>query len=167
MATLLTDHENRSITGLTGFYNWDVSNNLVFGDRNFAAIYGLSVEAVSVGVPVETILSLVAEQDRAPLARYIHSVLLGEPPRPVRYTITQMNGQIQSACSVGSVILGPDGLPNCYAGAVMCPPSDALFPSDSLPSLIHQAIKIAKDEGREITQRYLSSALGSIADRLA
>lgn len=145
-----------------GFYCWDVPKNLVFGDANFARIYGLSPNDAVQGVSVELILSLIAEDDRGPLARYIHGVLLGEEPRTAHYTIVGSSGEEKSVCSIGSVIRDGDGLPAFYTGAVMSPPSEHGLMMGDLRERISDAIDIAETEGRDITRRYLASALGSL-----
>lgn len=161
-AQSIEEHEIE--TRLTGFYSWDVPNNLVFGDANYAAIYGLPPEDAAQGVPVEKILSLIAEEDRGPLARYIHDMLLGRRPETATYTIIDAKGVAKRASSVGSVIRDRDGIPSFYAGAVMCPPSELEVTAGGLRNRIAEAINIAEVEGRDITRGYLSSALRSLGE---
>ena len=148
---------------VTGFFTWDVPNNLIFGDENFADIYRLRPERLAVGVAVEDLLALVAPEDREQLAKRIHDVLLGSKAAVSSYTVAFSDGERRAVSSVGTCFRDAEGVPSYYAGVVMwSQDKPRTLDDNALRGHIDAAMLIAEAEGRELTRRYLSSALGSL-----
>ncbi|UXS05285.1 hypothetical protein [Agrobacterium tumefaciens] len=128
----------------------------------FAQIYEIAPEEIAKGVPVERILELVLLDDRGPLAEQIHPVLLGDEPAPLHYGIKSVSMTIKSLTSIGTCFRDAEGIPSYYSGSVILNVDSKDQPPDPLMLYIENALEIARDQGRELTSRHLSSALGSL-----
>ncbi|NWJ27536.1 PAS domain-containing protein [Rhizobium sp. RM] len=145
-----------------GFFTWDVPRNLVFGDSVFAQIYEIAPEEIAEGICVERILELVLLEDRGQLAEQIHAVLLGNEPAPLHYRIRSASTTIKSLTSIGTCFRDAEGVPSYYSGAIILNIDSKDQVHDPLMLYIETALEIARDQGRELTSRHLSSALGSL-----
>jgi hypothetical protein len=155
--TRLLNHLLRKVA----FYSWSIPENNITADKTFAEFYEISDDDLVQGVPVEYILSLIVEEDRARLAERIHSVLLGGPPAVTPYSIRCLSGQYKSLVSIGSCSRDENGLPVTYSGIVM-PADDLQILETEIEGHISAAITLAQQSGNALTERYLKSALQSV-----
>lgn len=147
-----------------GFYSWSLSTNLLTGDVAFAQIYEIDQDELARGLPVESILERIVEEDRPRLAERIHDVILGGTPLLSPYRIHCAGGKIKSLLSMGSCARDADGLPSVYSGVVLVERATGAGSGGvGLESHIGAAIDLAKAQKRELTERYLSSALRSLS----
>ncbi|WP_320199615.1 PAS domain-containing protein [Agrobacterium sp. rho-13.3] len=163
-----TEHlETELLTRLmrkVGFYSWSITHNIITADKMFAEIYEIDEVDLARGVSVEYILSLIVEEDRARLAERIHDVLLGGPPAVSGYRILCPSGQYKSLLSIGSCSRDEDGIPAIYSGIVMtAQDTEAEVNEVQLQKHISAAIELAQKSGNALTERYLNSALRSVA----
>ncbi|WP_416409320.1 PAS domain-containing protein [Agrobacterium rosae] len=145
------------------FYSWSIPENIITADKTFGEFYEIGDDDLIQGVPVEHILSLIVEDDRARLAERIHSVLLGGTPAVTPYRILSPSGRYKSLVSIGSCSRDEDGLPVTYSGIVM--PADDMKVHETevgIEGHISAAITLAQQSGNELTERYLKSALQSV-----
>ncbi len=70
-------HMVETILEGAGFYSWSLTTNMLTGDTAFASIYEISESELARGIPVESILDRLVEEDRPRLAERIHDVILG------------------------------------------------------------------------------------------
>src|SRR4051794_24330642 len=91
------------------FYSWSIPENSITADKTFAEFYEICDDDLVQGVPVEYILSLIVEDDRAPRAERINGFLLGGPPAVTPYGIRCPSGQYKSLVSIGSCSRDEDG----------------------------------------------------------
>ena len=153
-----------SVLGGGGFYSWSLTTNRLTADAAFAAIYEISEADVATGIPVESILERIVAEDRPRLAERIHDVILGGKPFVSPYRILTRDGRIRSLLSMGSCANDQDGVPSTYSGIVLVADEVAVtVEAAGLEIHIEAAIGLAKIEGRELTERYLSSALRSLS----
>ncbi|SFB59689.1 hypothetical protein SAMN03159496_05583 [Rhizobium sp. NFR07] len=146
-----------------GFFSWVVADDLIFADEKYAELYEIDMPAMAAGIPVELILSRIAQEDRERLASRIHSVLLGGEPFVSSYDIVCPSGQRKSLVSMGSCSRDETDTAFIYSGAVLLASSATVVADASdLEAHISAALALARTEGHEITERYLSSALGSV-----
>lgn len=147
-----------------GFYSWSIPQNVITADEMFAEIYEINDLDRARGVSVEYILSLIVEEDRGRLAERIHDVLLGGPPAVSAYRIVCPSGQTKSLLSIGSCSRDEDGIPAMYSGIVMTAQDTQIEVKDvHLEGHISAAIELAQKSGHALTERYLNSALRSVA----
>ena len=147
-----------------GFYSWSLATNLLTGDLAFAQIYEIDADDLAKGIPVESILERIVEEDRPRLAARIHDVILGGTPLISPYRIRCADGQLKPLLSMGSCAMDADGLPSVYSGVVLVEREIGAGPGPvGLETHIGAAIDLAKAKKLELTERYLSSALRSLA----
>lgn len=159
--------QRRLIKGLlegAGFYSWSLATNLLTADVAFARIYEIDQDKLAEGIPVESILEKIVEEDRPRLAARIHDVILGGTPFVSPYRIHCANGKVKSLLSMGSCAKDFDGVPSVYSGVVLVEQEiDASSGAEGLELHIGAAIDLAKARKFELTERYLSSALRSVS----
>ncbi|MDQ1196776.1 PAS domain-containing protein [Rhizobium sp. SORGH_AS 787] len=147
-----------------GFYSWSLATNLLTGDLAFAQIYEIDQDDLAKGIPVESILERIVEEDRPRLAARIHDVILGGTPFVSPYRIYCADGQVKSLLSMGSCARDADGVPSVYSGVVLVEREiGANSGAEGLELHIGAAIDLAKAKKFELTERYLSSALRSLS----
>lgn len=147
-----------------GFYSWSLTTNRLTADAAFAAIYEISDADLARGIPVESILERIVAEDRPRLAERIHDVILGGKPFVSPYRILTRDGRIRSLLSMGSCANDQDGVPSTYSGIVLIAEEvEVTVEAAGLEMHIEAAIDLAKIEGRELAERYLSSALRSLS----
>lgn len=146
-----------------GFFTWNVQDNLLFGDEVFGEIYGFSHEELATGLAVEAILNRIAIEDRGRVAERVHHGIVSGTAGTLQYSVVSRNGTRIQVIAFGRCLKDADGIPSVYTGAVMMA-SDAALAVGISPMEIHcqAALSIARKEGRELTARYLSSALRSL-----
>ncbi|NSY20185.1 PAS domain-containing protein [Neorhizobium sp. AL 9.2.2] len=149
-----------------GFYSWSLTTNRLTADAAFAAIYEISEADLARGIPVESILERIVAEDRPRLAERIHDVILGGKPFVSPYRIMTRDGRIRSLLSMGSCANDQDGVPSTYSGIVLIAKEvEVTVKAAGLKMQIETAIDLAKKEGLELTERYLSSALRSLSSK--
>lgn len=147
-----------------GFYSWCLRENSLTADKAFAQIYEIDEGELARGVPVEFILERIVEEDRPRLAARIHEVILGGEPLVSQYSIECPSGRRKSLLSMGSCSRDLDNLPSIYSGVVLIEQTaETKLETGHLESQITSAIKIARNAGLELTERYLFSALRSMS----
>lgn len=147
-----------------GFYSWSLTQNTLTADKAFATIYEIDERDLARGVPVEFILERIVEDDRPRLAKRIHEVILGGKPYVSRYRINCPSGPAKSLISMGSCAKDEEGVPSIYSGIVMVEQElEVELREATLELQISNAIELARSNGRELTERYLSSALRSLS----
>jgi hypothetical protein len=149
--------------GGLGFFSWSVVENLVHGDALLAHYYEIPAHDLARGVPVELILARITPGDRDAMAAKIHDDILSGETSSARYGVICPSGARRSLISFGRCLRDEDGVPSYYSGAVAAASDERLILSgDPLESHIRAAFSLASDQRRELTQRYLSSALRSL-----
>lgn len=162
MDQLQTDVITRLMRG-SGFYAWSLAENMLTADKAFAHIYEINEIDIARGVPVEFILSRIVEDDRPRLAKRIHEVILGGEPFISPYRILCPSGVYKSLMSMGSCSRDADGVPAVYSGVVIVAERFQLeIEATQLEHHISSAMALARDGGRDLTERYLASALRSL-----
>lgn len=146
-----------------GFFTWNVQDNVLFGDEVFGEIYGFSNEELATGIAVEAILDRIAIEDRGRVAERVHHGIVSGTAGTLQYSIFSPNGTRTQVVAFGRCLKDADGIPSLYTGTVMMASHAALAVGTS-PIEVHcqAALSIARKEGRELTARYLSSALRSL-----
>jgi PAS domain-containing protein len=146
-----------------GFFTWDVQDNLLFGDEVFGEIYGFSKKQLATGIAFEVILDRVAIEDRGRIAGRVHYGIVSGTAGTLQYTVLGPNGTRTEVVSFGRCLKDADGIPSLYTGTVMRASHVALAVGiSSMEVHCRAAVSIARKEGRELTVRYLSSALRSL-----
>ncbi|WP_430253153.1 PAS domain-containing protein [Neorhizobium sp. DAR64872/K0K18] len=147
-----------------GFYSWSLTTNKLSADAAFAAIYEISEADLAKGIPVESILERIVAEDRPRLAKRIHEVILGAKPLVSPYRILTSDGSMRSLLSMGSCSHDEDGVPSIYSGIVLVAEKVEIgLETAGIERHIGAALNLAKNDGLELTERYLSSALRSLS----
>ena len=100
-----------------GFFNWEVSSNRLTGDENLAALFGVTVDQVISGLPVEEIMARIVPRDRERVTLEVHSGILSGEARLISYTIFD-SFRLKEVMSIGRCLRDRDGKPSFYTGTV-------------------------------------------------
>ena len=134
----------------------------MFGDAVLASLYEIPDKDFARGVSVEVILARIAPRDRETVAANIHRAIVSGESSAAQYTVICPSGTRRSLFAIGRCFVDGDGVPSYYSGMVTTASNAPLLQSDSIEGHCQAALAIAKEQGRELTERYLSSALRSL-----
>ncbi|KXG87550.1 PAS domain-containing protein [Agrobacterium bohemicum] len=155
----LIEHSMRG----AGFYSWSLQTNILTADKAYSDIYEIDERELAHGLPVEKILARIVDQDRPRLAARIHDVILGGQSFVSSYGIFCPSGCTKALLSMGSCSKDANGDPSIYTGVVLVEENFGNAVEDvQLESQISAAIDLARNSKRDLTERYLISALNSL-----
>ncbi len=102
-----------------GIWDWDVRNNRVYADPQFAALYGVAPEAASAGAPLDAFTRNIHPEDSERIKQTIeHAVATGDE-YSCEYRLLQPDNSVRWVSSVGRCSLGPDGRPARFPGVTV------------------------------------------------
>lgn len=112
--------QHRSVTarypGVSGFWTWDIPQNIVHGDANLFEYFGLEVARHVGGAPIEDFIRAIHPDDRQRVAVAIQrSVRLASDFREVYRVITR-NHSVRSIMATGRCYHAATGKPVQYPG---------------------------------------------------
>ncbi len=111
---------------LGGFYVWDLAQNLFWADETFAKIMGFVPEELDGGLPVESMMPLIHEDDQPHVVRGIkNSVLSGEPFEMV-YRVRRGDA-FAKITEIGKCYRYVDGVATLFSGVVF----ESSYPTDA------------------------------------
>ena len=147
-----------------GFFTWSVVENLIYGDKGLADLYEISEEDFARGVPVEMLLERIAVADRETIASNIYQSILVGGTSSAQYDVICPSGIRRSLVAFGRCWLEEDGLPSHFSGVVAMMPEVQFGTSDmTLEAHCLAAFELARNQGKDLTARYLSSAIHAVS----
>lgn len=146
-------------TDCLGFYSWNVPENLVFGDDNFAGFFEFDVFALRQGLPIETILERIRPNDRSRIARAIHTAILQGGLYQETYRIIRPDGGALTVMASGRCFRDETGTPACWAGMVVADPLEQLEQQNPLEFHCRAALEIAEQSGQRTVAGQLRTVL--------
>lgn len=142
-----------------GFYSWNVPENLVFGDDNFAAFFGFDVPALRQGQPIEAILERIHVDDRPRIAQAIHTAIVKGGLYQETYRILQPESAALMVLASGRCFRDETGTPACWAGMVVADPLEQLGHQNVLTFHCRAALEIAEQSGQRTVAGQLRTVL--------
>jgi hypothetical protein len=162
---LLTDDQSHAalIPGGMAFFSWDLSADKLYGDAVMADFFGLEPTAVASGIPILTVISKIADEDRPLVAESIHRAITTGALRQQRYRIRNERHGTVDVFSVGRCLRDGQGTPSIYNGTIIDAAAGVVrLESDALEEHCQSALGIAERRGNELAARYISCALRAI-----
>ena len=104
-------------SGGIGTWVWDVPEDRVFADANFASIFDVTAEAAAVGAPVKAFLDGLHDDDRASIAAAIDAVLETGGAFDCEFRVTARPGRWFAA--LGDCLTDTTGAPTRFPGVVI------------------------------------------------
>lgn len=152
---------------VTGFYTFIVPEDRVFGDEVIATVFGLSLEALTSGVPIAEVIRHVVDGDRQRLAKSIHDSIVTGGLYKEHYCVVHPDGRQITVSAIGRCLRDTHGMPSIYSGVVTIVPQPAVVGvvDDPLESHCRAALGIAESRRHALAARYLSSALSVLGNR--
>src|SRR5271167_2531282 len=100
-------------------WTWDILNDRVVADRNFARLFGVSPE-VAAGGAIEKYIECIHPDDRNHVKSAIAKALEGPNDRyETTYRVVRKDGGTSWVSARGTVERGPDGKPRYFPGVVI------------------------------------------------
>jgi PAS domain S-box-containing protein len=100
-------------------WTWDILNDRVVADQNFARLFGVSPE-VAAGGSIEKYIECIHPDDRRHVKAAIARVLEGPNDRyETIYRVVRKDGETSWVSARGTVERGPDGKPRYFPGVVI------------------------------------------------
>jgi len=145
-----------------GFFSWFVSGNLFHADSIFASLHGLNLQDLSVGLPVEVVLSHIDDYDQAHVAGGLHQAIITGDRCALEYFTVSAGGRRQVAM-IGTCLRDTQGQPSFFCGIVTEKKADLLLDaSEPFKTYCDAALALANERGNLLAARYLKSALNTV-----
>lgn len=141
-----------------GFYSWNVQENRVHGDEVIGWVFGISVEELAAGAPIDIVIRLVDDGGKQKLARAVHQAIVNGLPYEADYRLTHPDGRRVHVVANGRCLRDAQGVPSIFSGTVTVQPAgeDA---ADPLEDHCRAALGLANSRRHALAARYISSAL--------
>jgi len=120
----LRESEERLRLALTaaqgvGIWDWDVPNDRVYTDVNFATLYGVDPAKAITGSTLAEFTSNIHPDDRERVAEVIDQALESCEEFSAEYRLVQPDNSIRWVSAAGRCSLGPDGKPARFPGVTV------------------------------------------------
>ena len=99
-----------------GTWDWDVPNNRVFADADFALTYGIDPAHAASGITFEEFTRIIHPDDRLCIAEAMQLALQTGRDYDAEYRLAQPDGKIRWVAAKGRCIFAPDGTPLRFPG---------------------------------------------------
>ncbi|QCI97084.1 PAS domain-containing protein [Agrobacterium larrymoorei] len=103
----------------TGYYTWDILENLVCLDKVCAAIFEFSEMEGAEGLPIEAFIEKIAPSDREKIAKAIHDCLLDGTLYHEEYPLVLQSGAMRWVRVDGRMVYDEQGDPVRGIGSMM------------------------------------------------
>ena len=100
-----------------GLFSWSLSDNRLVADETYAAIYGLDPSRLAAGMDIESIISLIADEDREDAARRTHATILSGELDTIAFAIKR-GPRIIRVGAFGRCLRDETGTPSIFTGVV-------------------------------------------------
>jgi PAS domain S-box-containing protein len=111
-------HEALS-SGLIGTWLWDVHKDIVIGDEYMAAMFGVSVEDATEGLPVSRFTNCIHPDDRSRVQKDISKALKNDTVFISEYRTLRTDGSTRWLAARGRIERAKDGSPYHFPGVVI------------------------------------------------
>lgn len=100
---------------ISGFWNWDIQRNLVFGDANLWNYFGLPHEELATGAPLARFIDRMVVEDRERVALAIQASVQKQTSFREFYRV-HSHDRIRRILAVGRCYVDEDGTPSQFPG---------------------------------------------------
>ncbi len=105
--------------GLVSTWVWDMKKDIVTGDRNLASSFGVSAAKARAGMPLQTFIDSVHQDDRQQVADAISETINSNKPYSQEYRTVNAKGNIRWSKANGKVQYDADGSPEFFIGVLI------------------------------------------------
>ena len=102
-----------------GTWDWDVVNDLVYANENFAELYGIDPAKAGTGITVFEFTRNIHPDDRPEVQAAIERAVHTCDEFSCEYRLIQSDGSVRWVVAVGRCSLGPDGAPARFPGVTI------------------------------------------------
>ncbi len=146
-------------TDSVGFYSWNLAENHVFGDDNFARFFAFEVKELRQGMPIEVFLERVHIDDRPRIAKAIHTAIVQGGLYQETYRIVRPDGDVLMVLASGRCFKDETGTPAGWAGMIVPDPLDRLVHENALEFHCRAALDLAEQSGRRAVAAQLRTTI--------
>jgi PAS domain-containing protein len=107
-----------------GFYTWDISKDILYGDSAIAALFGLDPVETARGLPLADYLQRIHPSDRPQIARAISDCIVAGVPQQECYRVLCDEGTYMTVVAYGRCFRDRQGDPVLYSGIIVPSPED-------------------------------------------
>lgn len=111
--------EDALTAGLIGSWSWDIKKDIVTADKGLATLFGVSHEKALRGLPIETFLESIYEDDRASVGASIEETLKSGTSFETEYRTIDTEGNIRWVIARGRVERDTAGVPIHFPGVMI------------------------------------------------
>lgn len=111
--------EEAMVTGLIGSWSWDIQNDVVTADKGLANLFGVSQSEALEGLPLETFVNSIYEEDRARVSELIAATLKKGKEFESEYRTIDKEGNIRWVIARGQVERDARNVPIHFPGVMI------------------------------------------------
>lgn len=112
------DAEDHLAPTEAGIFTWVVESNLIFGDTLVASLFGLDPRQTVKGLPFESYLARVHEEDRAETKRLIKQAILDGQSYHAEHRLMNASGAYRWSVAMGRCFQNENSMPLFFSGIV-------------------------------------------------
>lgn len=99
-------------------WRWNIGEDLVITDRNFAHLFGVDPEAAAAGLPIESFVNAIHPDDRPRITVAIQAAIATGEDYSAEYRIRNAEGEERWVIARGRVEYDTNGNPIAFPGAI-------------------------------------------------
>ncbi len=111
--------EDALSAGLIGSWSWDIKKNIVTGDKGLATLFGVPSEKALLGLPLETFLNAIYEEDIEAVGSVIQHTLESGTSFESEYRTVDSDGNVRWVIARGRVERDAQGNPIHFPGVMI------------------------------------------------
>ena len=128
-----------------GIFSWDVRTNLLYGDGAVARYFGLARAQVDQGLPLDSYLKRIHEEDRSSILSAIRDAIISQDSYHAECRTLSAEGQWLNIMAFARCFYDKDGAPLIFSGIIYPVAADNGIDDAIVWHLLaaHEAAKVA------------------------
>lgn len=111
--------EEAMSAGLVGSWSWDIQKNIVTADKGLATLFGVTSEQALRGLPIETFINSIFEEDKAMVSALIEEAVQNGSTFESEYRTIDVNGAVRWVIARGRVERDDKGQAVSFPGVMI------------------------------------------------
>jgi PAS domain S-box-containing protein len=111
--------EEAMSAGLVGSWSWDVQKDIVTADKGLATLFGVTSEQALKGLPVETFINSIYEDDRPGVSKLIEETVAHGDTFETEYRTVDAHGTVRWVIARGRVERDAEGNATAFPGVMI------------------------------------------------
>jgi PAS domain-containing protein len=111
-----SEEDDASTPNEAGIYSWIIESNTLYGDSLIADLYGFDPGEAAAGLPLETYLGRLHDEDQPEIKRLIKKAVLDGKPYHAEHRVRNAEGAFRWVISMGRCFRDQNAMPLIFSG---------------------------------------------------